>query len=289
MPFRLLIPGAALLAALALAAPAVAQPGQTPHQPDAAASQAATEGPDLRRQVSDIRAVTAMASCFYGPHIERAEARRLCSLQARGKLLDAACAQFSREAAVAQAQLPGPELRAWADSLLRPVVAEEDIRQTAQGLAVRLTLRAETQSGAWPQSLAAFAANPEIRAAALAEAAVRDRQAAEARMAAVPFAADREFAAWEIGQDMRRDAAFAERSLVTGMSIAQVKELMGNPATLKQAVIGPESYLCAGYGKIWAVFRDGTLACLRSRLDYVRRYDTDCHCAGNYATILKND
>ena len=55
---------------------------------------------------------------------------------------------------------------------------------------------------------------------------VRNRQAAEARMAAVPFAADREFAAREIGQDMRRDATFAERSLVTGMSIAQVKELI---------------------------------------------------------------
>ena len=69
----------------------------------------------------------------------------------------------------------------------------------------------------------------------------------------------------------------------------------GDPYTLvfmdllMPVIDGPESYLCASYGRIWVVFRDGVVSCLRSRLDYVRRYDTDCQCAGNYATILKND
>ena len=271
------------------AAPAPAEHGDEPQPAAPAVGTQPPGGPDLRRQVSDVRAVTATVACFYGPHIEQHEARRLCTAQARGKLLDTAVAQFSHDPEVARSGIQGQDLRALADSLLRPVVSGEDIRPGRDGVAVRLTLRAETVAGALPERLAALAASPELRAAALAETAVRDRQAAEARMAAVPFAADRAFAAREMADDMRRDAAFAERSLAPGMSIAQVKELMGNPAALKQAVIGPESYLCAGYGKVWAVFRDGQLACLRSRLDYVRRYDTDCHCAGNYATILKND
>jgi hypothetical protein len=271
------------------AAPAPAQPSGEPQPAAPAVGTKAPDGPDLRRQVSDVRAVTATIACFYGPHIEQAEARRLCTAQARGKLLDTAMAQFAHDPEVARSGIQGQDLRALADSLLRPVVSGEDIRPTPEGVAVRLTLRAETAPGALPERLAAFGVSPEVRAAALAETAVRDRQAAEARMAAVPFAAEREFAAREMADDMRRDAAFAERSLAPGMSIAQVKELMGNPSALKQAVIGPESYLCAGYGKVWAVFRDGQLACVRSRLDYVRRYDTDCHCAGNYATILKND
>lgn len=281
-----------VVVALSLAfwvAAAQAQTGDEPRPAGPAVGTKAPDGPDLRRQVSDVRAVTATIACFYGPHIEQNEARRLCTAQARGKLLDTAMAQFAHDPEVARSGIQGQDLRALADSLLRPVVSGEDIRPTPEGVAVRLTLRAETAPGALPERLAAFGASPEVRAAALAETAVRDRQAAEARMAAVPFAAEREFAAREMADDMRRDAAFAERSLAPGMSIAQVKELMGNPSALKQAVIGPESYLCAGYGKVWAVFRDGQLACVRSRLDYVRRYDTDCHCAGNYATILKND
>lgn len=292
MPKPLLVAFAVLFLAVLPVASAQAQPGPAasapPGSPPAVGTQG-PDGPDLRRQVSDVRAVTATISCFYGPHIEQNEARRLCLAQARGKLLDAAVAQFLHDPEVARSGLGGPDLRALADSLLSPVVSGEDIRPTPEGVAVRLTLRAETAPGALPERLAAFGGNPEVRAAALAETAGRDRQAAEARLAAVPFAAEREFAAREMTADMRRDAAFAERSLAPGMSIAQVKELMGNPAALKQAVIGPESYLCAGYGKVWAVFRDGQLACVRTRLDYVRRYDTDCHCAGNYATILKND
>ena len=250
---------------------------------------AAADSPKLRRQVSDARVLSATTTCFYGPHIDQGQAKRLCGYQARGKLLDAAAGQLANDPSVVRAGLSAADVRAFADSLLNVSVADEEIRPLADGQAVRLTLRAETDAGTLNQRLAAFTGNPELRAAALAETAVRVRQAGEGRMAAVPFGADREFRAREMENDMRQDAAFAERRLVPGMSIGQVKELLGNPAAAKQAVIGPESYLCANYGRVWVVFRDGVVSCLRSRLDYVRRYDTDCQCAGNYATILKND
>lgn len=243
----------------------------------------------VRRRVSDMRVFSATATCFYGPQMDQGQAKRLCADQTRAKLLDAAASGLASEPAVAGARLGPADARAFVDNLLRVAVADEEVRPAADGLAVRLTLRAEVPAADLAGRIAAFAANPELRAAALAETAARDRRAAEARLAAVPYGADREFRAREMREAMREDAAFAARQIVPGMSMAGVKELLGDPASLKQAAIGPESYLCAGYGRIWVVFRDGLVSCLRTRLDYVARYDTDCHCAGNYATILKND
>ncbi len=261
--------------------------GQVKAQPAPAAGPKAQEG--LRRQVSGAQVLSATSTCFYGPHMDQPQAKRLCGYQTRAKILDKAVGALAANPAVAQAGLTPTDLRAFADSLLKTSVAEEEIRTVPDGLAVRLTLRAESEPGDLNQRLADFAGNPDLRAAALAETATRDRQAGEARMAAIPFGADREFRAKEIQNDMSEDAAFADRSIVPGMSMVQVKELLGDPGALKQALIGPESYVCAGYGKIWVVFRDGLVSCLRTRLDYVARYETDCHCAGNYATILKND
>ena len=265
----------------AYAAEAIPDPAAPPAQPDGADA--------VRRQVSDERVFSKTVTCFYGPHLDQGQARRLCSQQARGRLLDDAAASLSHDAALAGAGLSTQDLRAFVDSLLSVAVADEEIRQVPDGLAVRLTLRAKTPQAGLVDRLAAFAANPQVRAAALAETATRDRQAGEARMAAIPFGADREFRAKEMVNDMREDAAFAARRVVPGMSMANVKELLGTPPALKQAVIGPETYVCAGYGKVWVVFRDGVVSCLRTRLDYVQRYGTDCHCAGNYATILRND
>ena len=65
----------------------------------------------------------------------------------------------------------------------------------------------------------------------------------------------------------------------------------GRPAKSRttSAEISPATVMCAGYGRMWIVFRDGLVSCLRPRLDYVQSYGTDCHCAGNYATILKSE
>jgi len=298
---RFAITAALALACLVQAIPAGAQnPPAAANQPQAQSQEEPRPAPangangagtsnGVRRQVSGALALSSTSTCFYGPHIDMAQGKRLCGYHTRAKLLDKAVSQLAANPIVPQAELSGTDLRAFADSLLKTAVTDEEVRKVADGMAVRMTLRAEADPGDLGERLAAFAANPELRAAAVAETAARDRQAGEARMAAVPFGADREFRAKEMQNDMSEDAAFADRRIVTGMSMVQVKELLGDPGAIKQAVIGPESYVCAGYGRVWVVFRDGLVSCLRTRLDYVARYETDCHCAGNYATILKND
>ena len=256
-----------------------------PQSQDAAASGAG----GVRRQVSDARIFSATSTCFYGQGMEAGQAKRLCAYQTRGKLIDATASGLAADPAVARLSLSPQDLRAFADSLMQVTVADEEVRPVPDGLAVRLTLQAKTPGASLAERVTAFAADGQLRAAALAETARRDRDAAAARAAAVPFGANREFRAKGMEREMREDAFFAARRIVPGMSMADVKELLGDPPAIKQAVIGPESYVCAGYGKIWVVFRDGLVSCLRTRLDYVDRYATDCHCAGNYATILKND
>lgn len=243
----------------------------------------------VRRQVSDARILSITATCFYGPHLDEAQAKRLCGYQSRGKLLDAAVARFGADATTGAAGLTARDLRAFVDSLLVVTMLEEEVRTVRDGLAVRLTMRGEENPGKLIDKLAVFTTDAGLRSGAQAETARHDQQAAEARMAAVPFEAEREFAAPPGPNAMSAETAFATKRLVPGMSQASVKGLLGNPGNYKQAVIGADTYVCAGYGNLWVVFRDGVISCLRTRLEYSNRYGTDCHCAGNYATILNAD
>lgn len=268
-----------LLVALALACAAGAQAQPQPQTRDVA----------VRRQISDERVLSVTTTCFYGPHLGTAQARRLCGQQARGRLLDAAMAQFGAEAALAAAGLSVPERRAFVDSLLVVTPLAEEFRKLPDGTAVRLTLRGKENPGTLADKLANFQADGRLRTEALVATAARDRQAAAARLAAVPFGGEREFDAPPGPNVMRAATALATHRLVPGMSMSSVKQVVGNPASLRQAVIGADSYVCAGYDSLWVVFRDGVVSCLRTRLIYDARRGTDCHCAGNSATILNAD
>lgn len=249
---------------------------------------AAQEG-GAHRQVSDAQVLSVTGTCFYGPHLDEAQAKWLCANQTRGKLLDAAVAQFGARTAVGRADLSPGDKRAFVDSLLAVARLDEEVRRVADGLAVRLTLRGEEKAGTLADKLAAFTANAQLRADALTATAAHDRQASEARMAAIPFGGEREFARPAAPNAMSAETALATRRLVPGMSMASVKGLLGNPRAYRQAFIGADSYVCAAYGKLWIVYRDGVVSCLRTRLEYRERYRTDCHCDGNDATILRAD
>jgi len=243
----------------------------------------------VRRQISDDRVLSVTTTCFYGPHLNTSQATRLCGQLARGRLLDAAVAQFGREAAVTAAGLSTQERRAFVDSLLVVTPLGEESRKLPDGTAVRLTLRGEENPGKLADKLASFQSDGRLRTEALVATAARDRQAAAARMAAVPFGGEGEFDAPPGPNTLSAATALATHRLVPGMSMASVKALIGNPASLHQALIGADAYTCAGYDALWVVFRDGVVSCLRSRLVYDPGLDTDCHCRGNYATILNAD
>lgn len=253
------------------------------------AASALAQDDAVRRQVTDAQVLSVTDTCFYGPHMDAAQAKLLCGQQARGKLLDAAVARIGSTPTIREANLAKPDIRSFVDNLLIVTKLDEDVRKVSDGLAVRLTLRGEEQPGKLADKLTVFVTNPEFRANALAVTATHDREAAEGRMAGIPFAAEREFTAPAAPDAMSVETAFSTHRLVPGMSMASVKSLLGNPGGYRQAIIGADSYVCAGYGSLWLVFRDGVLSCTRTRLEYIKRYDTDCHCAGTPATILNAD
>lgn len=250
---------------------------------------ALAQEPSVRQQVSDARVLSVTTTCFYGPTIDPAQAKRLCEQQARGQLLSAATKQLAADQTVQAAKLTPQELRAFVDSILVVTPLHEEARKVPEGRAVRLTLRGEEGPGKLLDKVAAFSADPQHRADALAATARHDRQANEARIAAIPFEGNRVFDAPAPDEGISAETAVATRQVVPGMSIASVKGLLGNPAAYHQSFLGAESYVCAGYGSLWMVFRDGVLACVRTRLEYNRRFDTDCHCGGHSATILNTD
>jgi hypothetical protein len=239
-----------------------------------------------RRQVSDTRVLSFTGHCFYGPQIDEAQAKRLCKAQLRSRLLDKAAAKFGAEPGVRGSQLMGKELRAFVDSLLVVDMLDEETRTVAEGLAVRLTLRGELRQGELADHVASFLSDGQARSAALAETARRDRLAGEARMAAVPFEAEKEFSRPPGSETMSVATALATRRLVRGMSLVSVKGLLGNPVGYKQSVIDADTYVCAAYDNLWVVLRDGVVTCARTRLEFMPRFNTDCHCFGDGRTLL---
>ena len=96
------------------AAPAYGEPpqpvpglsgGPAPAQPAGGQGDVSPDSPELRRRVSDAHVLSAAATCFYGPHIDQGQAKRLCGQQARGKLLDAAAVQFGNDPSIVRAGL----------------------------------------------------------------------------------------------------------------------------------------------------------------------------------------
>ncbi len=89
----------------------------------------------------------------------------------------------------------------------------------------------------------------------------------------------------ELDTKLGDDEELVRKYVRRGMGVEEVRELLGEPrgATASSSA---GNYLCLGYGRVWVVFEDGQAACLRSRLEYVPRYDSNCHCAGNAMNII---
>ncbi|MFZ5425665.1 MAG: hypothetical protein ACOZEN_01720 [Thermodesulfobacteriota bacterium] len=89
----------------------------------------------------------------------------------------------------------------------------------------------------------------------------------------------------ELGTKLRDDEELVRGYVRRGMGVEEVRELLGEP---RGAAVSGDSgrYLCLGYGRVWVVFEDGQASCLRTRLEYVPRYGSNCHCAGNAMNII---
>lgn len=245
----------------------------------------AAEGGE-RAPVRQVEVLTSARTCPFAPGTPEGRALRACYDQARAGLVDKAAPRLGEIAGRMGARLSTEELRAFAWTSLSPEVEHEEVRSTANAVTAVVRLGAEMDRTGLAERLASFGESRELRNAALAEYRAAPRPDAGASGLMPPSGGQ---IAAEVTGGMSDIRERAVKDLRPGMSMADVQGVLGDPKSVKQGLLGTETYVCAGYGRVWAVFRDGRLSCLRERLDYVSRYDGDCHCAGRLTTIIWND
>jgi hypothetical protein len=236
----------------------------------------------LRSAAREDLFATVGLTCVFAPGVVEADARRQCLLKARTRLVAKMSERVAAAAVSMGLSLTDEEIAAYTLGVLRVEADREEIEPGPEGLTVRLVGRGVADMANLDQKLPFYVANADVRAAAVAQYRAARAEAEAARRYAGDPAQEQ---AGKIRRQMQDIARFAERQLRLGMSQAEVLGLLGEPGTSLQGA-PDENFLCLGYGDVWAVFENGELACLRTRLEYHRRHESQCHCSGRLATIL---
>ncbi|NDY55296.1 hypothetical protein G3N56_00860 [Desulfovibrio sulfodismutans] len=236
----------------------------------------------LRSAVREDLFATVGLTCVFGPGVAEADARRQCLLKARTRLVAKMSERVAAAAASLGLSLTDEEIAAYTLGVVRMEADREEVEPGPEGLTVRLAGRGVADMANLAQKLPFYVANADVRASAVAQYRAARAEAEAARRSAGDPAQEQ---AGKIRRQMQDTARFAERQLRLGMSQAEVLGLLGEPSTSLQGA-PDENFLCLGYGDVWAVFENGELACLRTRLEYHRRHESQCHCSGRLATIL---
>ncbi|MEF3696111.1 hypothetical protein [Desulfolutivibrio sp.] len=255
---------------------------QLPDLDTAASSTGNGASPALRSAAREDLFATVGLTCVFAPGVAEADARRQCLLKARTRLVAKMSERVAAAAGNLGLSLTDEEIAAYTLGVLRVEADREEIEPGPNGLTVRLTGRGVADLANLAQKLPFYAANEDVRAAAVAQYRAARAEAEAARRSAGDPAQEQ---AGKIRREMQDTARFAERQLRLGMSQAEVLGLLGEPGTSIQGA-PDEDFVCLGYGDVWAVFENGELACLRTRLEYHRRHESQCHCSGRLATIL---
>ncbi len=264
------------------AAPA---PSPAPYQDSGDQAPGSQPSSSAAGPVRPIEAFFAASVCRAPANASEAEAKRLCYLKTRMKLTAQAAGYVGKTARELGYSLSPDEVKAFADVMLTVNVVDEDVRQIGGTARVQVSLLAEEDASQIAKKLAFYAENAGVRQKAVEEYRNRAAQNAALRDTGPGAAAEIAERAADIDKDMRQAEKNAQRYVKAGMNYPEVVDILGEPRSAKEGAPG-EGYLCASYGRIWVVFKEGLASCLRTRLEYQWRHKSDCHCAGNLSTII---
>jgi hypothetical protein len=223
-----------------------------------------------------------------GENDTRADARRTCFVEARRKAVEQAGTYVESETRVVDLSLTTDEVRAFAAAFVKAELVDEEFLATGGTFAVHCRVRAKVDTDTIGSRLADYAADPARRGkpagaagAEPAEAAPAPGDAAAPQPPAVDQGPEKLAEARDRLRARTRRLNEAVRQVVArGMAEADVQALLGEPGVKKLNTSGPSAYMCAKYGDMWVVYRDGAVACTRTRLEYDATYRGDCHCRG---------
>lgn len=234
-----------------------------------------------------------------GDNDTRAQARRVCLLEAKRKLLEQAGTYIEARTDVDSFAVTRDEVRTFASAVLAVEVIREEYFVTAEGqFAVRMRVRSDIDPDDMRRRMERASADPDTwrrmnararRVQSLEDEALalqrrlgegEDPDLAQAQARIFRSLEEIEEEGAEIMASVDRVTELAAKVAVKGMTPDEVERLLGPPRSVKRNTAGSAAYECRNYGRLWLVFRDGLLACKRSSLRYQQRYGGDCHCAG---------
>jgi len=242
--------------------------------------------------------ITAEHTCVLGDNETKAQARKICYLEAKRKLLEKAGTVVVADTRIRDMQVQSDEVRAYAMARMRVKVVEEEFFVTSGNFAVRTIVSADVDVEDFAEVMTRMREEPQrfegardrARRAERLEDRVFDlRDRIDAYGPGGPYAVDQEQALRSleeieaegraITEGISRTSRLARDVVRRGMTESEVKRLLGEPRAVRGHQ-GASDWLCLNYGNIWVVFKNGLVACMRTELRYSRRKDSDCHCEG---------
>jgi hypothetical protein len=251
--------------------------------------------------------ITVTHTYVMGDSESKNQARIACLNEAKRRIAEQAGAYVEVLSRAKNFQLAEDEVLSFTAALLRVEIDKEEIVMDGGNMALTLTVtgtvrpaevkarldalserRLVAQEG--DASLLHQADRPEAGPAMIAgeQAAAPEREAvqpevtrpAPPRQAADPYAA-RE----RLERDVERSTRLVAELCDKGMTRSEVEHLLGQPRAVKYNP-GP-NYLGYNYGRLWVVFRDDVVACVRKRLEYRPAAGGDTHCEGLAFNFVK--
>lgn len=247
------------------------------------------------------RTLTVSHTCLVGDNDTKAEVRRTCFLEAKRKAVEQAGTYVESITEVREFALSADQVRSFAAAVVRVEDIAEKFALQGENLALTVTVRARVDPDAAAERLAAAARDPKaLEALSRSARTARDLEDQALALQGRIRGADPD-QALALRREQHAaftslDEALAERERILsglaaasrlarevvrpGMTAEEVAGLLGPPRAAKENNAPPAAYACLNYGRVWVVFKDGLVACLRERLVYKERFGGDCHCGG---------
>jgi|GEM_PF-3332769 len=230
------------------------------------------------------RQIEVSHTYLMGDNESKSQARINCLNEAKRKAAEEAGVYVEVLSRSENFQLAHDEVQSFTAAILRIEILKEETKMVGESLALTLTVRAEIDPDEVKRKLEALNAErlaakrekglqptPPQPTPALPVAPSPATTPARLPPAADPEATKAAIKA-EIDEAQRRAATY----VAPGMTRGEVEKLLGSPRTAKDG----GTYYGYNYGRIWIVFKDELVACVRSRLEYSQLYQSELNCTG---------
>jgi len=244
---------------------------------------------------AESRVLDAEHTYVLGENDTRAEARRICLLEAKRKLVEQVGTWVQSRTEVSNLALTDDQISTFSSAFVQVETATEQFFMSGEAFAVRVQVRAKVDPDAVAPRLVEYASRPDgrlklsrlsQRSQALRSEALAPASDDGSRHRALRSLEELEAEKAQMAAETERLGQAAKVVVSAGMTMDEVQSLLGPPRVKKLNEATAAQYACHNYGRIWVVFKDGLVACTRTRLTYRQNYGGDCHCAGQASEVF---